>query len=391
LSRRGKEIFDLNLVGGEKKYTPIYYALEKKASDIAELLFVKGAKVCIRLEFEYLPREWKKRESNVRRHILWKFERMQIELYTKRILIKEDDMNFPSNVKKIEGYNNWIEGYTSVGSYLKKLYKEKQKILRSKVHKHAVSQNSSQKILFTINNPKIKEGDLEVEDINIDSENDVAEDKDILNWSYHSYQKKKMNDLNDDAKAWLVPKSMSVNNNDHSKGPNIFLLRDRIIGESNEPLSSQIRAIHILATTNIDKHNRVNYRSVLRDLSNNLHCINHEIVLIKTIELLQYKGSDVLVDNLNSYVESTLQTHKMPVSEAYKSYESIDLISRPYTQFILKEWIKKLKEEGLLFPVSKDRKPYIRLDSQNSRNNKIQPRSLNRAHPMTQMTRYIFI
>ena len=45
LKRLNKETFNLNLVGGEKKYTPIYYAFEKKANDIAEYLFMKHAKV----------------------------------------------------------------------------------------------------------------------------------------------------------------------------------------------------------------------------------------------------------------------------------------------------------------------------------------------------------
>lgn len=142
LSVRNKEIFDLNLVGGEKKFTPIYYALEKKADNIAELLFTKGAKVCIRLDFEYQPREWKKRESNIRRHILWKMERYELDSRNKKIKYTEQDMNFPNVVKEIEGANNCLNGYTTVGSYLRKFRQKKQNLLKTKVNKDSIRKNS---------------------------------------------------------------------------------------------------------------------------------------------------------------------------------------------------------------------------------------------------------
>lgn len=47
LSERGKEQFEINLAGGEKKYTPLFYALERKDALTAEMLFINGAKVCI--------------------------------------------------------------------------------------------------------------------------------------------------------------------------------------------------------------------------------------------------------------------------------------------------------------------------------------------------------
>ena len=103
LVRRGKQTFDLNVVGGDRRFTPIFYALEKKEVKIAELLFTMHAKVCIRQEFEYLPREWKKREANSRRHILWKMERFEINSRTDRIKFTHDDMNSPAMLKRIEG------------------------------------------------------------------------------------------------------------------------------------------------------------------------------------------------------------------------------------------------------------------------------------------------
>ena len=228
-------------------------------------------------------------------------ERYEIERKSNRIKCTQEDMNYPNFVQRIEGRNNCIEDYTSVGAYMKKLHAHKYRMFKKyrTTHRHQVSQNSTQKILFTINNPEIKIGDIEVEDINIDSENDVGEDRDKMNSSYRSHKKKRMNDLNDDARAFSIPKSLSVNNKDHSKGPNVFLLRDKIIGECEDSLFNQLKAVYSLAVSEIDMSNRVNYRTVLRDLSNNLHTIKHQSVLLKTIELLQHRGSDALVDNLN--------------------------------------------------------------------------------------------
>lgn len=125
LRERGKEIFDINLAGGEKQYTPIYYALEKKEAEIAEALFVSHATVCLRIELEYMPREWKKRESNCRRHILWKMERFELEAKTRKVKYTEQIMNNITSVTKIEGNNtNCFEGYTSVGSFIKKYHQK---------------------------------------------------------------------------------------------------------------------------------------------------------------------------------------------------------------------------------------------------------------------------
>lgn len=219
LGNRNKETFDLNLVGGEKKYTPIYYALEKKAGDIAELLFIRGAKVCIRLNGEYLPREWKKRESNNRRHLLWKMERFELEVKTHKVKYMEEDLNHPKVVKRTEGNNNCLDGYTTVGSYIKKFYNRKQKLLKKKgeFRRMANRKNSCQKILFTINNPKLKEGDIEVDDVNVDSDIDIEERESSHSLdrnSHTEYKKKNMNELNNN-QALKIPKSLSVNNTNH--------------------------------------------------------------------------------------------------------------------------------------------------------------------------------
>lgn len=80
LQERNKEMFDLDLPGGDKGFTPIYYALERRAIPIAELLFVNGARVCLRFLNKYEPKEWKKTETSVRRHILWKMEKFELDL-----------------------------------------------------------------------------------------------------------------------------------------------------------------------------------------------------------------------------------------------------------------------------------------------------------------------
>ena len=178
LSERGKEQFEINLAGGEKKYTPLFYALEKKDAQTAEMLFTNGAKVCIWWDGEYMPREWKKRESNVRRHILWKMERFETQIKTGRLSITQHSFNNPEIINKIEKTNNCIQGYKTVGSYIRKFNKNK-KILLTNEKKSF--KGSCQKILFTINNPVLKEGDIEVEDINVDSDIDIWEEKEVFN------------------------------------------------------------------------------------------------------------------------------------------------------------------------------------------------------------------
>jgi ankyrin repeat protein len=45
LKQQESELFNLNLQGGEKRFPPIFYALEKKETATAELLFLNGASV----------------------------------------------------------------------------------------------------------------------------------------------------------------------------------------------------------------------------------------------------------------------------------------------------------------------------------------------------------
>ena len=177
LGERGKELFDINLAGGEKKYAPLFYALERKDTSTSELLFISGAKVWIRWDGEYMPREWKKRESNVRRHILWKMERYELQSKTGRISFTEHLFNNEEIVNKTEGVNNWINGYTTVGSYLRRFNRSNKTLL---IKEKKSFKGSWQKILFTINNPALKEGDIEVEDINVDSDIDIWEEKDAF-------------------------------------------------------------------------------------------------------------------------------------------------------------------------------------------------------------------
>ena len=99
LKGQDREIFNINLEGGERKYPPIFYALEKKENTIAEMLFINGAKVWIRWNEDYMPREWKKRESNNRRHVLWKMEKFELKFITKRFKFYQYYLNNEEIVK----------------------------------------------------------------------------------------------------------------------------------------------------------------------------------------------------------------------------------------------------------------------------------------------------
>jgi ankyrin repeat protein len=108
LNARHKEMFDINFVGGvgDKRFSALYFALEKKAPEIAEKLFQNGARVCVRINNEYLPREWKKRETNIRRHILWKMEKFESDKRNNYHRYSNTDFNSPKTVKLVEGFNN---------------------------------------------------------------------------------------------------------------------------------------------------------------------------------------------------------------------------------------------------------------------------------------------
>lgn len=256
-------------------------------------------------------------------------------------------------------------------------------------NKNKIFQNSTQKILFTINNPVGKKGDIEVEEVQIDSDGDINEEtKSNVNSSILGKSvKKSMHDLNDDTRAWTIPKSLSVNNNDHSKGLNIFLLRDKIIDQKDPSVIRQLEAVVTLGQTEIDNTNRVNYNTVLKDLSNNLHAVTSETVLIRTIELLQYRGSDSLVDNLSSYIDHSTSSKVIPTTDVYKAYDPTDLMSKLYVQIALKTCIEKLKQEGLLYPVTSERKPYVKRQNMAESRNKLHTRSVNRSTHSTSILR----
>jgi hypothetical protein len=382
LEVRKKEVFDINLIGGEKKYTPIYYALEKKWTKISELLFLNGAKVCIRVEREYLPREWNKRENNVRKHVLWKMERLWYEKRFQRIKYYAHDLNHPEVIKKIEGYDNCLDGYTTMGSYLKKYRQNKLKLLKNRrqQNEEAGQKNSCQKILFTINNPDTKVGDIEVEEIDFDEDAEEEEKEEICDVG--SFRKKNMNSLNKN-EAFLIPKSLKVNNKDHFKGPNIFLLRDKIWGKSVDSLKGWLMAVNILARTDVDKKNKVNFKTVLKELAINLDKIKYQSVLIQVIELIQFKGDNSLVEELKKHVIK--QVKMKSEQEAYHEFGNACLLSRQISQNLLNVWIAKLTQEGLLFPVLKERRPYKQLIAPNRELLKPHTRSVNRVDPFKNM------
>jgi len=188
--------------------------------------------------------------------------------------------------------------------------------------------NSCQKILFTINNPDIKQGDVEVEEINMDSDIEGEEIKE----GYHSIEPSNICSIDkidplalNSNEAFTVPKSMSVNNKDHCKGPNIFLLRDRILGKSKDSQQSCMEAVRILVRTDIENRNKVNFKTVLEYLAKNMDKIKHQTVLHRVIELLQFKGDSSLIKTLESLINKGHRA-KSP-QDAYLEHYDRHLIS----------------------------------------------------------------
>lgn len=85
----------------------------------------------------------------------------------------------------------------------------------------------------------MKIGDAEVEDVNIESDLDIEEEKNSVcsenNQNTRAISKQNMQRLNT-GEAFKLPPSMSVNNKNHCKGPNIFLLRDQILSKRKKSL-----------------------------------------------------------------------------------------------------------------------------------------------------------
>lgn len=132
-----------------------------------------------------------------------------------------------------------------------------------------------------------------------------------------------------------IPQSLSVNNTDHSKGINIFLLCDRILGKAKGNLNACLSAINTLSLYDIDQKNNVNYRSVITELSKNLNKIKYQSVLIKVLDLLQEKGDESVIHHLRRFT-ATVHNPKNTL-DAFLDHNNLNLIHRECTQQRLKE------------------------------------------------------
>lgn len=94
-----------------------------------------------------MPQHWKQYETNSRRHILWKIERFELDKRNRKIRMTEGDFNYPNKVMEIEGIDNSLNDYKTVGSYIRK-YRHKMKALlkRNKEHLLKSNQKSQQKV-----------------------------------------------------------------------------------------------------------------------------------------------------------------------------------------------------------------------------------------------------
>jgi hypothetical protein len=214
----------------------------------------------------------------------------------------------------------------------------KERMVRKKLREQRNSgQNSQQKILFTISNPALKKGDVDVDDVNIDSDLDMEEEKNsVCSENKHddcTISKQNMQMLNS-GEAFKLPPSMTVNNKNHCKGPNIFLLRDQILSKRRKPLQTCLDAVKILCLTDIDNSNGVNFKTVLIDFANSLGRIGYQQVLNSIIELLQLRGDSSIIELLKKHIirEQPLDV----LVDAYMHFEDRQMVNSPYTQYILK-------------------------------------------------------
>ena len=159
--------------------------------------------------------------------------------------------------------------------------------------------------------------------------------------------------------AMKIPQSLSVNNTDHSKGMNVFLLGDRICGKSRSNLQSWLSAVSILSTYNIEKQKSVNYKSVITELSKSLNKIKYQLVLDRVLDLLQTKGNESTVHNLKRFI-ATIQFPKN-IHDAYLDHNNLNLIHRECTQIKLKECIFNIEKNIKINTIVSDRKPFKRL------------------------------
>jgi hypothetical protein len=92
-------------------------------------------------------------------------------------------------------------------------------------------------------------------------------------------------------------------------------------------------AVNILARTDVDKKNKVNFKTVLKELAINLDKIKYQSVLIQVIELIQFKGDNSLVEELKKHVIK--QVKMKSEQEAYHEFGNACLLSRQISQNLL--------------------------------------------------------
>ena len=236
-------------------------------------------------------------------------------------------------------------------------------------------------MLFTINNPTLKEGDIEVDEINADSDVDICEEKDTfspINYNRLSNSINKQNSIKNG--AMKIPNSLQVNNTDHSKLSNIYLLWDRIIGLSKSNLNLWMAAVISLETMELTSENKNSYRKILKEISCNLNKIKYQSVLNRILNLLQSKGDENIIENMRVFIEPVHQWKNM--QDSYDYYKNISLIHRECTQQLLREWIANLERHLHFSSITKERKPFTRFRENHKSQIKSETRSMTRPWPV---------
>ena len=243
--------------------------------------------------------------------------------------------------------------------------------------------NSEQKMLFTFNNPELKEGDIDVEEINFESDDDVCEEMENFSpvWYRKSNGRKSQKIIQNDINR--IPNSLLVNNSDHSKVPNIFLLWDRICGNSKSSLSAWLSAVSNLESEELNQHNKENYNNIINEISCCLNKIKYQLVLNKVLGLLQRKGTETTLENMKIFIEP-VYTYKT-IQESYENHNHLSLIHREWTQQLLREWVANLESLILFNSVNKERKPFKKLRHNNRSHIKSESRSVSRPCPINKI------
>ena len=228
-------------------------------------------------------------------------------------------MNDPKMIEFVEGESeNCLNCYTNVGDYLSK-YNEIHRDSGKKKRWRFLKKNgikSQQKILFTYNNPSIKKGDVdvEIEDIHPESDIDREEERTSI-CSERSHRGELVSKMRPSSlmngEALAIPKSLSVNNDDHFKGLNVFLLRDQILSTTNECPNIALDAIQNLFLTDFDRTLKINFKAVLKDLAKGLNMIKFQRVVIRTLDLLQIKGDEEIAGILEAYLHKAVEKREV--------------------------------------------------------------------------------